>query len=243
MSDEFYVGYLPKSPSALGRRTAAVAAGLLAGAAAIAAALLAGQKPFPNATFEFAEYKQFEGILRERPYARLDLRSGGHALIVLPGKHGASEAMAGLDGIPVALEGSRIYRGSDQMIELRPGTLHPSGSLHNAAGPDMPARFATLTGEIVDSKCYLGVMNPGNGKVHRDCAARCISGGVPPAFVVRDADGRTCLLLLAGPDGRPLRREILDFVAEPVRIDGLLVRSTSTLQFRIDPSRIRRATE
>jgi hypothetical protein len=28
----------------------------------------------------------------------------------------------------------------------------------------------TLTGEIVDSKCYLGVMNPGQGKVHRDCA-------------------------------------------------------------------------
>ena len=40
----------------------------------------------------------------------------------------------------------------------------------------------TLIGEIVDSKRYLGVMNPGNGKVHRDCAVRCLSGGIPPIF-------------------------------------------------------------
>ena len=31
-----------------------------------------------------------------------------------------------------------------------------------------------LTGEIADSKCWLGVMNPGEGTVHRDCARRCL---------------------------------------------------------------------
>ena len=57
-------------------------------------------------------------------------------------------------------------------------------------------------------------MNPGNGKVHRDCAARCISGGIPPAFLVRDAEGsRTMLLANLAP-------RMLDHVAEPVTLRG-----------------------
>jgi len=31
-------------------------------------------------------------------------------------------------------------------------------------------------GQIVDPKCYLGVMKPGEGKPHSDCAIRCIDG-------------------------------------------------------------------
>ena len=63
-----------------------------------------------------------------------------------------------------------------------------------------------------------------DGKVHRDCAVRCISGGVPPAFLVRDASGRTVTLLLAN-----WKRELLDHIAEPVTIRGRLVRSAGRL--------------
>jgi hypothetical protein len=92
----------------------------------------------------------------------------------------------------------------------------------------------TLAGEIVDSKCYLGVMNPGNGKVHRDCAARCISGGIPAAFVVKDAAGVSKTLVLSNA-GR-----LLEFVAEPVEISGRLFRSNGMLKLRADPGSIRR---
>jgi hypothetical protein len=51
-----------------------------------------------------------------------------------------------------------------------------------------------LRGEIVDTKCYLGVMTPGEDKVHRGCAVRCISRGVPPAFLVRDASADSRIL-------------------------------------------------
>ena len=81
-----------------------------------------------------------------------------------------------------------------------------------------------LTGEIVDSKCYFGVMNPGNGKVHRDCAVRCISGGIPPAFLVRDANGQTVTLLLAN-----WKPELLNHIAEPITIRGRLSRSSGRL--------------
>jgi hypothetical protein len=60
-------------------------------------------------------------------------------------------------------------------------------------------------------------MNPGNGKVHRDCAARCLSGGIPPALLVRDAGGSPRTVLIAN-----WRRELLNRVAEPVTLRGRL---------------------
>ena len=101
----------------------------------------------------------------------------------------------------------------------------------------------TLRGEIVDTKCYLGVMNPGEHKVHRDCAVRCISGGVPAAFIVRDASGDSRILLLAGEDGRALNREVLPFVAEPLEIPATLIRTGSMLTIKANPAQFRRITE
>ena len=53
-------------------------------------------------------------------------------------------------------------------LALNPPTAGPStdAPIHLASAVDFGE--VTLAGEIVDSKCYLGVMNPGNGKVHRD---------------------------------------------------------------------------
>ena len=85
-----------------------------------------------------------------------------------------------------------------------------------------------------------GVMNPGNGKVHRDCAVRCISGGAPPAFIVKDASGDAQVLLLTGSDGRAVNREVLDYVAEPLTITGRLARRGDALLLRAEPGSFRR---
>lgn len=45
----------------------------------------------------------------------------------------------------------------------------------------------TLDGELVDSKCYLGTMKPGDGKTHKSCAILCLRGGIPPLFVSKAA--------------------------------------------------------
>jgi hypothetical protein len=127
------------------------------------------------------------------------------------------------------------------MLELEPGSIRPAG-LPVDAGPDEDLGPVTLTGEIVDSKCYSGVMNPGQGKVHRDCAVRCLSGGIPPAFLARDAAGQLRAPLLAGPGGRKLKREILDMVAEPVRVRGRLRRSAGLLILEADPAAIERVS-
>ncbi len=98
----------------------------------------------------------------------------------------------------------------------------------------------TLVGEIVDSKCYLGVMKPGRGKPHRACAVRCISGGIPPVLRVEDHNGNVDLFLLVTSDGDSLPMDVLDLVAEPVEIIGQVVRSGERLLLRADLSSYRR---
>lgn len=107
------------------------------------------------------------------------------------------------------------------MIELVPGSISETGE---AAGftpaPQNLGEF-TIQGEIVDSKCFLAVINPGEGKVHRDCAVRCISGGIPPGFVTDHFNGTSKILLLTDEDGNALNKKMfLDKVAQPAQIHG-----------------------
>jgi len=62
----------------------------------------------------------------------------------------------------------------------------------------------TLRGEIVDAKCFFGVMRPALGKVHRACAIRCLSGGVPAGLRVLDGEGHESIFPLAGKPGEAL---------------------------------------
>ncbi len=98
----------------------------------------------------------------------------------------------------------------------------------------------TLVGEIVDSKCFFGVMNPGDLTPHRACAIRCISGGVPPVLLVRQKDGPAIYLLLVSADGKAVNKQVLDMVAEPVQITGEVERQGELLILRAEPSTYRR---
>ena len=116
------------------------------------------------------------------------------------------------------------------MIELVNDSIAASAEMRQVPAPATNLGTFTLTGEIVDSKCYLGVMNPGNGKVHRDCAVRCLSGGIPPIFATNDFRGVPATLLLTGATGRPLPKEtFLNLVAQPVRVHGNVLQTGDTL--------------
>jgi len=212
--------------------------GLLA--MAVVVVLLSGQMPFAKSTFEFGKSRSFEGILEATPYPTLLVDRPGNVgpnfkyspyLLVAPGKHGADMLFEGMNGKRVRLKGELIYREGQTMIEVEPASIQTFVN----SGPG-PAQFhslgkVTLTGEIVDSKCYLGVMNPGVGKVHRDCASRCISGGVPPLFVTSAGDR----FLLVGPDERPFQRDALRaFIAEPIRLRGELLERDDSRFLKID---------
>lgn len=81
----------------------------------------------------------------------------------------------------------------------------------------------TITGEIIDPKCYFGAMNPGYGQVHQSCAVRCISGGIMPLIKYK-LNGRDKYAILVGKKGEPVNNLILDKIGLPVMIKGQLKR-------------------
>src|SRR5208283_1131726 len=158
-------------------------------------------------------------------------------LLVAPGKHGADGLVAGFDGKQVRLQGQLIYRQGGTMVEITPGSISAIDLKPALQETTRDLGPVTVTGEIVDSKCYLGVMNPGQGKVHRDCAARCLSGGIPPIFVTAN-EGEQFLLI--GPDGNALGRDALrEFVAEPLTIRGEMLQRGDSRLLKIDPRELR----
>jgi hypothetical protein len=74
----------------------------------------------------------------------------------------------------------------------------------------------------VDGKCYLGVMNPGEGAVHRDCARACLRGGLPALFAVRTRDGGERLIMLVSASGGPASTDLADLAGTPITLRGRL---------------------
>ena len=243
---EFYVGYHPRLGAGLARylRRRIVASLVLSACVAVALALLS--RPLGPGVFEYTTAREFDGRVIEGPYPLLALHRPGSAnpawsyyFLVGPGKHGAGPAVRGLDGQAVRLAGSLIHREGSTMIEV---TAPPRPTVGNPAplDPVEDLGVLTLTGEIVDGKCHLGVMNPGEGPTHRGCAVQCIRGGAPPLLVAQDPSGRDWRFLLVGPSGGPVGLRVLDLVAVPVRVTGRASHRGELLYLAVEPSTIER---
>lgn len=235
---EFYVGYLPKSPPGIAGRIRRAVVLLFVVGLAVAATIVVAQKRFDPGTFEFGVVKRFEGVIVERPYPMLIADGGETHWLVAFGKRGASEAVAGLDGARVMLEGSRVFNDERRMIELA------AGSIERLDDGSVPPRLESaslgemsLVGEVVDAKCHLGVMKPGRQKPHKACAIRCIAGGIPPVLRVETPAGELFYLLLVDRERRPVNERVLHLVAEPVRVSGEVVREGDQLLLLADPDK------
>lgn len=247
MSDDFYIGWEARAGGRVRRRMLALAFGLLALALAAGAGLAAAQKLIGHSVFEFGAVKTFSGIFEARPCPHLLVRRPGVTppggrfssyYLVAEWKFGLPAAVArAFDGQAVSLRGTLIYRDNATMIQVEDHSIAATG----AAAPQAEEAVVdlgrqTLIGEIVDSKCYFGVMNPGRLTPHRGCAIRCISGGIPPVLLVRRGQGPAWYVLLVSQTGEPVNQQVLDYVAEPVAITGELQRQDGLLVLRADPS-------
>jgi hypothetical protein len=249
MNDEFYIGWQAKAPVATGRLVRRAVVLLLLGAVALAGTVAIAQRTIGSAVFEWGHVKEFTGILRSEPVPHLLIPRADapgaftNFYLVNPFKFGFDPDAAGqFDGQQVVLRGTLIYRRDQRMIEVVPNSV--SAAVEKVT-PDISAPpeilgERTFTGEIVDSKCWLGVMNPGQLKPHRACAVRCISGGIPPILLVRQTNGSSVHLLLVGRSGQSVNKDVLGMVAEPVEITGELVRQGEILTLRSDPATYRR---
>ena len=239
MSKEFYVGYLPKAPEKLGKwlkkKIIYIFALLITGVLFFSLS----QESLPGITFEYGTQTTLEGILEVNPFPVLRLPNDQNSttksiLLVNFGKQGVMEIInnrsknAGIapHGANVKMNGTLIYYDGITVLELTDEDesiiefkAHQDQTL---LSDDMVQQASiTLKGEILDSKCYFGVMNPGHGKTHRSCAIRCISGGIPPIFGAKDkVENSQFYGIVVGPDGEIINERLLSIVGKTVTLSG-----------------------
>ena len=241
---DFYVGYGDPPPPRIRRFLRRVALAALAAAAVAAAVVALGHRELPAAHFEYGHIRDFEGFVAADPYPSLFVPGDtGHTrhLLTAPGKFGADELVASFTGRSVSLSGTLVHRDDMSMIQVEPGTValrETDAALPRLTDVDLGTRRAE--GEIVGSKCYLGVMNPGSGVTHRACAAVCVRGGVPPLLEVRREGGGREAIILAGSGGEAIGDRLEGLIATPVGMTGRLVRRGGATFLFVDPEDIRR---
>ncbi|MFK7959258.1 MAG: hypothetical protein AB8G96_01930 [Phycisphaerales bacterium] len=242
--DAIYVGYLPLPPrhARFLRLAIPVSLWLIVAAAGLAAW---GMRSAGTGTWTFlateAEPETWTGQLQAEPYPLLlvpqDDGSVRTVLIVEAGKFGAQDRLAAYDGADMTLTGWRLEREGRSMIELLPGdeaiartseAANPAAAATTAAPATAPARPAiaprpvTLSGELMDGKCHLGAMKPGDGKTHKACAILCINAGIPPLLKVTDDAGESHFVLVISADGTQCDPAIVARAGEPLVLSGTM---------------------
>lgn len=221
-SKPFFVGYLA-TPAA--RKRSSWLIGVTFGAIAIAfgVALSLGQTTASQGTWVISETRAVEGLLSLDPYPVIHTRDQS-VLLVRPGKSSAEDLVAPYAGQFVRVSAIPIERGGWLMLEVGSNTQVEAidAIVGVAQPPTVTGEAVSLSGEIVDSKCFLGVMKPGAGKVHRACAAMCLTGGMPPMLVVTDDVGDRFGYMLVGDAGESVSKRLVPDVAVPVTVSGTL---------------------
>lgn len=254
-NDEFYIGWEDKAPPGVASAVHRTVVLLLGLAVVLGVLLSLAQRTIGVSVFEWGKVKSFSGIFKGQPYPHLLVPRPGASddqtpfssyYLVKAFKFGLDpETTRRFDGKAVSLKGTLIYRGDQTMIEVAADSIKPTGAPEKSLSTTQvasPVSLGTQTfiGEIVDSKCYLGVMNPGALTPHRACAIRCISGGIPPVLLVRQSNGSALYFLLVSRDGKPVNKQVLNLVAEPVEITGEVERQGELLILRAVPTTYRR---
>ncbi|MBX3407164.1 MAG: hypothetical protein KF869_10405 [Phycisphaeraceae bacterium] len=240
-TNDLYVNYLPM-PRRHARflRVALPAALWLLVGAALAWALT--QRDPGGAVWDDGRPVQIRGVLSTRPCAVLHTDEGP-VLLVEVGKHGPRR-LGAFEGAVCAASGWPLRRDGRRMLELEPGD---NAVRVEAATPPQPPHGprvlgpVMLRGEIVDAKCFLGAMKPGDGKTHKECATLCIRGGIPAMLVSHGADGAPVYHILTAMDDGPIDASIHPLIADLVEIRGELIDWNGLLAVRIEPSGVRRA--
>ena len=79
----------------------------------------------------------------------------------------------------------------------------------------------TLTGEVIDVKCYLTGMMGGKGEDHKQCALDCIKGGLPVGILEEKTESVYVVVPKGGMKGA--NEELAPFIAQKVKLIGIMV--------------------
>ena len=246
--DEFFIGWQAESPVGIRKLVRKVAISMLLIGILLSAALAYFQSTVTGGRLLFGKVKDFQGVIVADPLPMLILNEPeeftGQRIFLLTGqmKNGFDVSLANNCNLAVVkMKGQLLFDDYNAMIEMVDDSLEiVSDPKTNPLPPAVQLGDMTIKGEIVDSKCYLGMMNPGVLNSHRACAIKCIEGGIPPLFLLRDGAGNTNKLIMTDPNGKAINQQVIDFVAEPIEITGKVTRRGPLLFIAVDPSSFKR---
>jgi hypothetical protein len=264
VTGEFYIGWLPDAPPRIAKhiRTVVIVLAFFVIAGGTALALL--QKKFSTANFEFGQLTAIKGVYYQFPVPSLKVKASADAFgqstyITIPlvgyGKFGAEglirelekERKTSLNEKLVTFKGTLLYSDGKALLQIDKNDS-PLVAIEKTNTKDLASDIhelgtMQLNGEILDPKCYFGVMKPGHGKPHRDCAARCIAGGISPVFWVRNAKGETDYYLILDENGNKMNAELKDHIGEPLSLSAKAVRFNDWIILYADKNSIKRSNK
>lgn len=261
---EFYIGWQPAAPNGVVKHIRKVVIALAIFIVAGGTALSLLQKKFSTANFEFGQLTAIKGIYYQFPVPSLKVVSsrnvfGQSTYITIPlvgyGKFGAEgliselekERKTSLHEKLVTFKGTLLYSDGKALLQIDKNDS-PLVAVTNAPAKDLKPDIkelgtVQLNGEILDPKCYFGVMKPGHGKPHRDCAVRCIAGGISPVFWLRNSKGESQYYLILDENGRKMNAGLKDHVGEPLSLTAKAVRFNDWTILYTDKNSIKRTNK
>lgn len=263
-ANEFYIGWLPAAPDGISKhiRKVVIVLGILVMVGGTMLSLL--QRKFSTANFEFGQLTAIKGIYYQFPVPSLKVMSSGNALghstyITIPlvgyGKFGAEglisdlekERKISLNEKLVTFKGTLLYSDGKTLLQIdkndSPLVAITDPARRYLASEIQELGTIQLNGEILDPKCYFGVMKPGHGKPHRDCAIRCIAGGISPVFWVRNGKGEADYYLILDENGQKMNAELKGHIGEPVSLSARAVKFNDWIILYANKKSIKRASK
>lgn len=243
----FFIGFLaiPKGLRAFLAASAVILVGVFA---ALGWAIGAAQDDPGDGAFRFDYGRQtVVGVVYTQPSPHAVIIQGneripaGHTLMFTAGgKFSVLARAQQVDGKLATLSGVLLKRGDLDMMQVRGGKngLAPAEGVVPTVKVEQLGRWK-LAGEICDGKCLAGAMRPGRGIAHKACANLCLIGDIPPVFVSTQPVEGSEYLLVGGPDGGPMPKELLDLVASYIEVEADIERRGDLLIMKIDPATVR----
>ncbi len=242
MSD-FYVGWSDVNPKQSIRASGKflfASGGLML---VIVALFAFNEKQFINSSFSYGNQMVAKGELIRSPITAIIAEIDGTEEIIPLigfGKHGPRMALEDMDPnavYEIEISGTYIEYAGKKCLELTDGK-ESILSAKKIRGSDPKPVFVNtkrVKGEIVDPKCFFGVMNPAYGKIHKSCAIRCISGQIPPVLAIRQGGSFADFYFLNNAGGEMLTTELLSLVGRPIQIRGDVYQFKNWKIIRFDP--------
>jgi len=256
--DPFFIGWLEETPQSYTQIVKPFLLLLFPSVLIFALLMNFGRKPADNAAaiYEFGQLTTLEGVLVNHPVPmlRMNLKEEGkevvqHLILVDALKFGASKTIEAMEkkakttliNKAIKLKGTLSYFEGKRILELTEGVDAFVGlsKLTPKTSAMIPSSSSEkIRGEIIDSKCFFGVMKPGSGKTHKSCAVRCLSGGVPALFRSTNKKEDHEFYLLLGENGESINKSLLAYTADHIQLKGAIFQMADWKIIYTSPSSI-----